>query len=475
MRGAGYLFGEMKHLQDSAVEAVTMAGERIEGRLVRLGRFDAVWTTSSCFDQLRTSQTLATLKITSDQRPLYEGRATVRKLVDTDEGLLCEVALDESGVNLETLPGLEHESFEEFRRQWLATYRISAEFKAVIADVSILLDNVRAWMNQVSIGIQAQEPKRAAEREREFLERVNTKVIASFNAQHERFEELAYAVSPELVGAHQQHAWRAWNSFFLSTPFGHRTFHKPLGYAGDYEMMAMIHRNAPEGNTLFNKAMHLLLVSQWPAESVRNRIAHLGDRLVNEVARAARAGRRARILNLGCGPAREVQEFMRHSALSDHADFVLLDFNEDTIQATGKNLQELKRSLGRRTGIEMRQQSVHQILRSAVASERKRASDTERCDLVYCAGLFDYLAAGTCKALVKLFHHWLAPGGLALAANMHDAKPFRNFIEYVLDWHLIYRNSGGMWAMCPEEMRAQAAVIAEPTTVNLFLEVRKPE
>lgn len=465
----------MKNLKESVVECVTATGERIEGQLVRLGRFDAVWTASSCFEQLRTSQTLASLKITSDKRLLYEGRATVRKLVDTDTGLLCEVALDEAGVNLETLPSLELESFDDFRRQWLSTYRIAPEFKAVIADVSILLDNVRSWMNQVAITIQAVEPKHAAQREQEFLERVNAKVIASFNSQHERFEELAYAVSPEMRGAHQHHAWRMWNSFFISTPFGHRTFHKPLGYAGDFEMMAMIHRNAPEGGTLFTKAMHLLLVSQWPAESVRNRIAHLGEMLVNETARAVRSGRRARILNLGCGPAREVQDFMRRSALSDHADFVLLDFNEDTIRDTGQNLNNLKRSLSRQTGIEMRQMSVHQVLRSALVRERSTAASAETYDLVYCAGLFDYLADVTCKALVKLFYHWLKPGGLVVVANMHDAKPFRNFIEYILDWHLIYRDSRGMWAMCPTEALPQATVVAEPTTVNLFLHVRGPD
>lgn len=465
----------MKKNKESVVECVTAAGESVEGQLVRLGRFDVVFSVSSCFDQLRTSEVLSSLKITSDKGLLYQGRATVRNLVEIDTGLLCEGVLDETGVNLEMLPGLEQGSFEGFRRQWLEASCMGPEFKAVITDVSILLDNVRAWMNQVAIGIRATEPKRVAEREQEFLARVNSKIITSFNSQHERFEELAYAVNPELKDAHQQHAWRAWNAYFLSTPFGHRTFHKPLGYAGDFEMMDMIHRNCPEGSTLFNKAMHLLLVSQWPAESVRNRIAHLGDRLINEVARVVRAGSRARILNLGCGPAREVQDFMRHSALSDHADFVLLDFNEQTIRATGHQLNELKRSLGRRTGIEMRQMSVHQVLRSALARECSMEAVRETYDLVYCAGLFDYLGDGTCKALVRLFHRWLAHGGLVVVANMHDAKPFRNFIEYVLDWHLIYRDARGMWAMCPAEALAQGTVIAEPTTVNLFLELRKAE
>ena len=66
---------------------------------------------------------------------------------------------------------------------------------------------------------------------------------------------------------------------------------------------------------------------------------------------------------------------------------------------------------------------MHQILRAAVA--RKTSSTaTESYDLIYCAGLFDYLADTTCKALVKMFESWLRPGGLVTVANMHDANRF---------------------------------------------------
>jgi extracellular factor (EF) 3-hydroxypalmitic acid methyl ester biosynthesis protein len=165
---------------------------------------------------------------------------------------------------------------------------------------------------------------------------------------------------------------------------------------------------------------------------------------------------------------------MRSSALSDHADFTLLDFNHETVAHTGTLLNDVKRRAGRRTGIEMRQMSVHQVLRAALAQGRSSAP-TESYDVVYCAGLFDYLADSTCKALVKLFHQWLTPGGLVVVANMNDSKPFRNFIEYLLDWHLIYRDSRALWTFCPDDSRAHAAVLAEPTTVNLFLQVRRPE
>ena len=464
----------MKQLQDSAVEATTAAGERIEGRLIRLGRFDAVWTTSTCFDQLRTSQTFTTLKITSEKRLLYEGRATVRKLVDTDTGLLCEVALDESGVNLEMLPPSGTEGLETFYRQWAETCQIDPEFKLAVADMALLVGNLQSWMNLAEVALRALEPAQAQAREREFHGHVMPRVITSVYAQHQTFEEQAARIRPELRPFYQRYAARQLAEYFRCAPFGYRTFHKPYGYAGDHEMMEMIHRNMPEGGSLFARAMHLLLVSQWPAESVRNRIAHLQVVLTEEVARVVRTGRRARILNLGCGPAREVREFMERSALSDHADFTLLDFNESTISLTGEKLNEVKRRAGRSTGIEMRQKSVHQILRAAVA--RKTSSTaTESYDLIYCAGLFDYLADTTCKALVKMFESWLRPGGLVTVANMHDAKPFRNFIEFILDWHLLYRDTRAMWTFCPPEALDRAAVIAEPTMVNLFLQVRRPD
>ena len=77
--------------------------------------------------------------------------------------------------------------------------------------------------------------------------------------------------------------------------------------------------------------------------------------------------------------------------------------------------------------------------------------------------------------LVALWHGWLRPGGLVMVANMNDSKPFRNFIEFVLDWQLIYRDSNEMRSFIPEAARDQAQVVVEDTTVNLFLHVRQPD
>jgi extracellular factor (EF) 3-hydroxypalmitic acid methyl ester biosynthesis protein len=89
--------------------------------------------------------------------------------------------------------------------------------------------------------------------------------------------------------------------------------------------------------------------------------------------------------------------------------------------------------------------------------------------------LFDYVSDRICKRLTDLFYLLLAPEGLMLVTNVDASKPFRQSMDYLMDWHLIYRNRGQMEALVPTGAKPGYAVVtADPTAVNLFLEVRKP-
>jgi extracellular factor (EF) 3-hydroxypalmitic acid methyl ester biosynthesis protein len=59
---------------------------------------------------------------------------------------------------------------------------------------------------------------------------------------------------------------------------------------------------------------------------------------------------------------------------------------------------------------------------------------------------------------------------------MNDSRPFRHSMEYILDWHLIYRNGPEIGAFAPGAAPPDGcSVVAEDTSVNMFIEVRKPE
>ncbi len=459
---------------ENVVTFKTTDGVESHATLIRLTRHVATFEAAHLLTTLRASEVLSNFKVTGENRVIYFGRAVVSSVVNTGGSFMAEAKLDNLGSDTAFFlpPGSNAHlpaAYDAFFQNWQKNYRISAEFKVLITDVESYLTGVRHWLEGLEFSLNQQGDKSA--QAREILATVAPRIIASFNGHHKRFEEIIYALPPDERGPHQDFVRQHWHKLFLGAPFAHRTYHKPIGHAGDYEMMNMIHRNQPEGRSLYEKLIHLLLVSQWPAESVRNRIAHLGANLVNETARTARAGKTARILNVGCGPAWEVQDFLAETHLSSQAEFTLLDFNEETLTYTSQMLMQVKSDFARRTEIRTRQMSVYELLKRT----QRRSIGAEEFDLVYCAGLFDYLAPDTCRALMDLWYDSLAPGGLMLIANMNDTKPFRNFIEFILDWHLIYRDSREIFSLVPERCRAMTRVIAEPTSVNLFLHIRKPD
>jgi extracellular factor (EF) 3-hydroxypalmitic acid methyl ester biosynthesis protein len=461
--------------KENEVTFQTTDGVESRAGLAHLTRHAVTFEAGNFAATLRTSQVLSNFKITAGNRVIYFGRAVVSNVIHTGESPLCEAKLDDLGSDTAYFlpaPGLgsnPREAYRNFFQAWQKSYRISNEFKVLVADVQSYLTGVRHWLEELEFGLKTEGDQ--AGQERAILDAIAPKIIDTFNGRHERFEEIIYALPLEARGAHQDFVRQHWHKLFLGSPFGHRTYHKPIGYAGDYEMMNMIYRNQPEGRSLYEKLIHLLLVSQWPAKSVRNRVAYLGEHILNETARVARAGKIARILNVGCGPAREVQDFLRETQLGNQADFTLLDFNEETLLYAAQKLVEAKRQFSRRTQIRTQQISVYELLKRT----RRGGNDAEKFDLIYCAGLFDYLAPDTCHALMELWHDSLSPGGLILIANMNDTKPFRNFIEFILDWQLIYRNSAEILTLAPERCRGTTNVIAEPTSVNLFLHIRKPD
>jgi len=120
---------------------------------------------------------------------------------------------------------------------------------------------------------------------------------------------VAEPLEKEDMPAHRDYMRRQLHPLLLCSPLPIAPLKNRWVYAGDYEMVNMILRNVPEGGSLFAKVVNSWFLDQPPARAHRNRIDYLKGRLVDETARSARKGRPMRILNLGCGPAVEVQEF----------------------------------------------------------------------------------------------------------------------------------------------------------------------
>jgi extracellular factor (EF) 3-hydroxypalmitic acid methyl ester biosynthesis protein len=464
--------------KDSFVTCQTSQGVEIRAGLVRLTRFVAVLEVYNPNLVLQASEIFQELRITVFDRVLYCGRALVSTVVNSGALLVVEVKLDERHFSPNVDASGKSEggydgTFGEFLAQWQSLYQVRPEFKVVVADMQSFLTDLRLWLEQVELEIRSAPSGSRNDQEHSVAAEFGDRMVPAFNALHERFEEISGTIDEELRPAHQSFCKRQLHQTVMCSPFAYRTYHKPLGYAGDYEMVNMMARDPHEGGSLFAKVVNRWFLSQWPAQAHRNRLKLLKNFFEGEALRGARLGRPIKILNLGCGPAREVQEFIAETPLADWVEFQLLDFNDETVQHTTQVLQGLCRQHGRKTVIRVQKKSVNMVLKEA--GKLWAGTAAERWDFVYCAGLFDYLSDRICKQLMAVFYDWLAPEGLVVATNVDSAKPFRHMLEFVLDWHLIYRNAAKVAGLAPAQAPPeQCRVQADATGVNVFVELRKP-
>lgn len=456
-------------------------GVEFRGSLLRFSRHEVALELSSLDGVLRSSEVLSNFRILWNDRTLYCGRAVVTNVVNTGLVTICEASLEDSWANADVsssgVTALKlREEFGAFLEEWQKLYRVVPEFKAVIADFQTFLTDLRLWLEQVELGIRSSPTMNQTELERRVVTELSVPVVAAVDGFIQRFESVATDLEPALQPIHRVYLRRQLHPLILCSPFAYRTFKKPLGYAGDYEVVNMMMRPPYEGSSLFAKIMNVWLLGQSPVIAHRNRVAYLKRKLLEETARTTADGQPLRVLNVGCGPALEVQAFLREYSASDHVHFDLLDFNEETLRDLRTWLERIQREHHRRTRLNFIKKSVYQLLKEG---GRTVAHRTATRDLIYCAGLFDYLCDNVCKRLMSILYGLLAPGGLLIATNVSDAmnssRPFRYSMEYILDWHLIYRDGRRVRDLAPDRALAEnVTVLAEDTGVNIFLEVRKP-
>lgn len=462
-------------LRDSLIVCRNSQGAQVRATPLRLTRHAVVFEVYNPYSIVQLSEVLSEFQIFIGDKLTYSGRAVVSNLLNTGIMLICEASLDEAWLDVDVFAPIHQKDrlraeFTEFIREWEKIYQVLPAFKVVVSDMQTFLVDLRRWMEQVELGVRSQPTGDRAATERDIIQDLVEPAFPEMTPLFERFEKTSALISDELRPAHCTYAKRQLHPLLLCSPFMYRIYQKPLGYAGDYEMVNMILRDPFEGSSMFAKILNVYILNQAPAEAHRNRVRYLRERLVEETQRVIRTGRPCQVLNLGCGPAREVNEFLSQDDISDRAQLTLLDFNDETLEFASRSLAEARSRSRRVTGLQFTKKSVHQILKEA----SKPQAGEQKFDLIYCAGLFDYLTERICKRLMNYFYEILAPGGLLVATNVDSANPIRNIMEYIFEWHLVYRNKDELAALAPDGAKPdESRVIADTTGSNIFIEVRK--
>jgi extracellular factor (EF) 3-hydroxypalmitic acid methyl ester biosynthesis protein len=420
---------------------------------------------------LRVGDRIDELSVISGNRALYCGAASVRHVTQQLDALRVGLELDGPDIDLAELYRLDDRMRLTHRLSAAEAEAhvpgISVEFKAWVADLRAYLDTIKRCLDEEEARLGKLDRATRNEVLDQYLHVVGPLLISGMMRAR---EELGRLVSDLTSDAHALH--RAFLSSQLSelirlSPFIRRARDKPLGYAGDYEMMNMLYRDHAEGDTLFGKALNLFVAQEPAARAVVNRVDYLG-RLIRSAAERT-PGRRIRIASLGCGPAREILRLLQtEPELGPRIEVALIDQESEAIRYCERSLSPVAAAVGAR--VDYIQERVRHLL-----LERELGRVLGARDLVFSAGLFDYLGERMFSALLGALYSALAPGGTLAVGNMADHNPSRWFMEYYLDWFLIHRSRDELLRLGAQlaPLPSSVTVDAEPLGVNLFLLVQR--
>ena len=349
-----------------------------------------------------------------------------------------------------------------------ATEKVAAEYRAFCADVLSLLRSHNAILN-------------------------GNKQTAAGQLHHEFDMEGAYRACESQLLPEWRTLWRSGNDFaraamgdreireatkamteLVLTPemrlgaIWDRSYAKPMGYPGDFQIMNQVYDWDRRGSSVYEMLMHRLGLEV--AECIKTRMEVVQERIAETVFAEGRE-RPARIMSLGCGPAREVELFLKGVCNTDGlADFTLIDQEEDALRyASEKTYPQLLR-LSSRYSLQCLNMSFTDILRGTSGLNTLPPQD-----LIYSVGLLDYLTDRRAMGLVHRLYDQLAPDGLLIIGNMNETGLSNLWpMEFLTDWTLEYRDEAQMlrwaetldaaarWTECERTGRVRLLFVKKP-------------
>ena len=247
-------------------------------------------------------------------------------------------------------------------------------------------------------------------------------------------------------------------SLLTHEPVTRHSAERPRGYAGDAALLDYIYGAVPlpPGTTDLGRRLHEWGFQAPAQKSVRAR-RDLLSRHVDEV--ADRTGGGAEILSVACGHLREAaqsqavrrQYFRRYVGLDQDAESLAL----------------ARRELGH-AGVDLVQDSICRLAFGRL--------DLGPFDLVYAAGLYDYLPDALATRLTTALFAMLKPHGRLLVANFVPGLRDIAYMEVVMDWHLTYREAPHMVLLSaglPTSHVATQRLFFDAERNIIFLEVEK--
>ncbi|TPK95523.1 hypothetical protein FJ938_27985 [Mesorhizobium sp. B2-4-14] len=203
-----------------------------------------------------------------------------------------------------------------------------------------------------------------------------------------------------------------------------RAFSRPRGYPGDAALIDLLYGTGEaaasrSSHGVSNDIYEYLFVSP-AARAVR----HRRKRLAELIDLAQSKNERATIVSLAAGHLREIELTQSYQLGVRRGRIIAVDHDPLSLAVINRDYVNL--------GVETIKANVKEIV-----SGKLKICQSE---LIYAAGLFDYLATPFGQVLTKSMFDGLTSGGHLLLANFAPDIRDAGFMEAIMDWWLVYRD-----------------------------------
>lgn len=400
--------------------------------------------------------------------PLFSGSATLHR-VDTRANDML-VALSFKGASLD-IPALVNRHNETLVQRELngglshALELVPTEYRRFCADVLHLLRAYRNTLGRFENMSQGEAEGAGHARTDTIYHAAEERLLREWHTLWLEGNALVRPLldKPEALAAVKAFTEQVLTPEFMGGAIWNRSYSKPLGYPGDFQMMNYVYQWQSRGNNVYERLLHR--VGLDVAECIATRMVMVQHEIASVVAGGAGSGVPARVLSLGCGPAQEVLNYLEIKSLPRDIDVTLVDQDHDALDYAYQRVFPQTIRHGGASRLNCLQVSFIELMKAGEIFETLPAQD-----LIYTVGLVDYLSIRRIQRLVASLYRKLAPGGRLVVGNMADV-PGSNFwpMECLCDWSLHYRTEAQMLEMAATLPSGAHAEIRPDPTGRVFM------
>ena len=229
-------------------------------------------------------------------------------------------------------------------------------------------------------------------------------------------------------------------------------FHKPHGYAGDFEMIDRIYNRYISSDQFLAK-WDIFMQAHPASQAVRNRVGYFSDQINTKLSAKFTPQSPIKILNLASGPGRDMQTFFEQKTVDKRRVSIdCVEQDENAIRFAQEVCSDYTDSI------------------KFIQANALRFSNSLKYDLIWSAGLFDYFDDKVFVFMLKRLKGMLASVGEIIIGNFSTLNPSRSYME-LLRWNLHHRSPHTLksLAMAAGFIESSLSVKKESTGVNLFL------